>query len=162
MKVSDHHVRSPLLNIARACQPCHNVPEEELKARAHTIQDRTNDLIDRASVALVDMINAIAVARKMGATDEQLKPALDMQRKAQFRLDFVYSENSRGFHASQETARILAESMDYSRQGERMAVMIRTPEAGKVDVQAEPVHGATPTEKAPPGPYKNPDAEIRR
>jgi Cytochrome c552 len=33
LKISDHHVRSPLLNINRACQTCHRWPEEELKAR---------------------------------------------------------------------------------------------------------------------------------
>ena len=33
MKISDHHVRSPLLNINRACQTCHRWPEEELRAR---------------------------------------------------------------------------------------------------------------------------------
>ena len=32
-KISDHHVRSPLLNINNACQTCHKWPEEELKAR---------------------------------------------------------------------------------------------------------------------------------
>ena len=30
IKISDHHVRSPLLNISNACQTCHNVPEDEL------------------------------------------------------------------------------------------------------------------------------------
>ena len=56
-KVSDHWVRSPLLegNINRACQVCHNVPEPELRARAETIQNRTHKLIGNASRALVDM-----------------------------------------------------------------------------------------------------------
>ena len=36
MKVSDHHVRSPLLNIQRACQTCHRWPEDELRARVET------------------------------------------------------------------------------------------------------------------------------
>jgi nitrite reductase (cytochrome c-552) len=49
MKVSDHHVRSPMLNIQRACQTCHNVPEQELRDRVHTIQDRTHALIQRAA-----------------------------------------------------------------------------------------------------------------
>ena len=38
LKISDHHVRSPLLNINRACQTCHKWSEEELKARVETIQ----------------------------------------------------------------------------------------------------------------------------
>ena len=33
MKISDHHVRSPMLNINRACQGCHHFPEEEMKSR---------------------------------------------------------------------------------------------------------------------------------
>ncbi len=41
-----------------------------------------------------------------------------MQRKAQWRLDFVSAENSMGFHAPQEAARILAEAIDYARQGQ--------------------------------------------
>jgi nitrite reductase (cytochrome c-552) len=41
LKISDHHVRSPLLNINRACQTCHKWSEEELKARVETIQSRT-------------------------------------------------------------------------------------------------------------------------
>ena len=41
-----------------------------------------------------------------------------MQRAAQWRLDFVAAENSMGFHAPQEMARILAESIDLSRQAQ--------------------------------------------
>ncbi|HEY4559356.1 MAG TPA: ammonia-forming cytochrome c nitrite reductase subunit c552, partial [Lysobacter sp.] len=108
MKVSDHHVRSPLLNVARACQPCHSVPEQELLRRVYTIQDRTQVLQLRAAAALVDNINAISAAIQAGATDAQLEEARELQRQAQFRLDFVFSENSRGFHAPQEAARILA------------------------------------------------------
>jgi hypothetical protein len=48
----------------------------------------------------------------------KLAPARDFQRKAQFYLDFVEAENSMGFHAPQEAARILAESIDFTRQGQ--------------------------------------------
>ena len=48
MKISDHHVRSPLLNINRACQTCHRWPEEELRQRVHDIQDRTFALRNQA------------------------------------------------------------------------------------------------------------------
>ncbi len=40
-----------------------------------------------------------------------------MQRRAQYYIDFVEAENSTGFHAPQEAARILEESLSYSRQG---------------------------------------------
>src|SRR5205814_5133406 len=66
MKVSDHWVRSPLLNIARACQTCHPFAESELQARVEAIQDRSHSLMQRAGVALVDMLDAINAAKKSG------------------------------------------------------------------------------------------------
>jgi nitrite reductase (cytochrome c-552) len=47
-----------------------------------------------------------------------LSAARNFQRKAQFYLDFVEAENSTGFHAPQEAARILGESINFSRQGQ--------------------------------------------
>lgn len=118
MKISDHHVRSPLLNINRSCQTCHKWPEAELKERVEIIQDRTYKLRNIAMDALVDLISDIKTARTAGRTDEELSTARTFQRKAQFRLDFVEAENSTGFHAPQEAARILGESIDFSRQGQ--------------------------------------------
>jgi nitrite reductase (cytochrome c-552) len=117
-KISDHHVRSPLLNISKACQTCHNVPEEELKGRAETIQARTFALRNQAMDALVALIGDLSFAREGGATDAQLARARELQRLGQFRLDFVEAENSTGFHAPQEAARILAEAIDFARQGQ--------------------------------------------
>jgi nitrite reductase (cytochrome c-552) len=118
VKVSDHWVRSPLLNLNNACQTCHNIEQAELQARVETIQDRTQSLLTRAEEAVVGLIQDIQRAQEAGATDEQLQPARDLQRKAQFRLDFIFSENSLGFHADQEAARLLGESIDYARQGQ--------------------------------------------
>jgi len=123
-KVSDHWVRSPLLNVNRACQPCHAVAEAELAARVATIQDRHHAVLQRAAAATTDLLDAIVAARQAGATDAQLAPALALQRRAQWRLDFVAAENSMGFHAPQELARILAETIDYARQGQLAAQQI--------------------------------------
>ncbi len=117
-KISDHHVRSPLLNINRACQTCHKWPEEELKARVETIQERTFGLRNLAMDALIDLINDIKSLREAGRSDADLAVARDFQRKAQFYLDFVEAENSTGFHAPQEAARILGESINFSRKGQ--------------------------------------------
>ncbi len=131
MKVSDHWVRSPLLNVARSCQACHPYPEAELQARAEAIQERTHALLQRAAASLVDMLDAIDARKKAAATPDQLAAALALQRKAQWRLDFVAAENSMGFHAPAETARILAESIDYSRQGQLAAAGVTPPAAEK-------------------------------
>jgi nitrite reductase (cytochrome c-552) len=121
LKVSDHWVRSPLLNVSRACQTCHPVPEQELQARVLAIQDRHHALLQRAAKATTDMLDAIVAARKAGATDGALAGAAALHRKAQWRLDFVAAENSMGFHAPQELARVLGEAIDYARQGQREA-----------------------------------------
>jgi nitrite reductase (cytochrome c-552) len=118
LKVSDHWVRSPLLNINRACQPCHAVPESELAGRVLTIQDRHYELLQRAAKATTDMLDAIVAARKAGGSEEALQKAAALHRRAQWRLDFVAAENSMGFHAPQEMARILGEAIDFARQGQ--------------------------------------------
>lgn len=121
VKVSDHWVRSPLTNLTQACGTCHNLPEEELRARVVTIQDRTAALLRRSEEALLAAIDAIVAAREAGATDEDLAEALQLHRAGQLRWDFVSSENSTGFHSPQESARILAEAIDLARQAELRA-----------------------------------------
>jgi nitrite reductase (cytochrome c-552) len=68
--------------------------------------------------ALMDLITDLKTAKAAGKTDTELAKAQDFQRKAQFYLDFVEAENSTGFHAPQEAARILGESIDFSRKGQ--------------------------------------------
>ncbi|WP_242392577.1 ammonia-forming cytochrome c nitrite reductase subunit c552 [Anaeromyxobacter oryzisoli] len=173
-KISEHWVRSPLLELNRSCAGCHPYGDDELKARVLGIQDRHFALLTRAGKAAVGMIDAIvavrrpydgeareAAAAKARATlekqeaflklpkDEQDKklaaetkanllaawrevvkrtPALqeleELQRAAQWRLDLVAAENSMGFHAPQEMARLLGESIDLSRQAEVKAAQL--------------------------------------
>ena len=69
-KVSDHWVRSPLLNINRACQTCHKWSEEELKARVETLQGRVFELRNRAMDALMSLIADTKAARDKGASED--------------------------------------------------------------------------------------------
>jgi nitrite reductase (cytochrome c-552) len=117
-KISDHHVRSPLLNLNHACQTCHKWPEAELRARVETIQERTFGLRNQAMDALMDLITDLKAARAAGKAETELAPAQSFQRRAQFYLDFVEAENSTGFHAPQEAARILGESINFARKGQ--------------------------------------------
>ena len=118
MKISDHHVRSPLLNVNRACQTCHRWSEEELRTRVETIQDRTFEVRSIAMDALMALIADIKAARDKGAADAALETARRHQRRAQFLLDFIEAENSMGFHADQEAVRVLALSLDETRRGQ--------------------------------------------
>jgi nitrite reductase (cytochrome c-552) len=118
VKISDHHVRSPVLNLARACQTCHPWPEDELRARVERIQTTLFGARDRTMDALIDLISDISEAEDADIGQDSIGRARAFQRRAQFYLDFVEAENSTGFHAPQEATRILLESVDYSRQGQ--------------------------------------------
>jgi len=119
MKITDHHVRSPMLNVNRSCQTCHKWSEDELKARVETIQERTVELRGLALDALMDLIDDLKAAKAAGRPDPALEEARALQRRAQMMIDFVESENSAGFHAPQESARILAQAIDSVRKAQR-------------------------------------------
>ncbi len=153
LKVSDHQVRSPLLNTAKACQVCHRSTEAELVDRVHIIQDRTKGMMDRALDAVVALIAEIEQAAAAGATDAQLQEARGLQRRAQYRVDFINAENSMGFHAPQEATRILGEAIDYAHQG-RLG-LARAVAAGQLNPpgasvgSARPASGSTGSPAAP-------------
>jgi nitrite reductase (cytochrome c-552) len=187
IKISDHHVRSPLLMLNRSCQQCHSWDEAELKNRVSTIQNRTFALLTRSGQSLLDFLDtykfirapfdaanaplADKTAREKLAADAayaklppaeqtvklreattaalnalwaeqvkknpELKSIVELHRKAQWRLDFVSSENSMGFHAPQEAARILGESIDYFRQAQLQSSRL-VPSATKIPVTQTP------------------------
>jgi nitrite reductase (cytochrome c-552) len=120
------------------------VSEAEIKARVDAIQSRNFELMQRGGAAITALIDAIVAAKKDGATPEQLQAALELQRKAQWRLDFIAAENSMGFHAPQEAAMVLGEALDYARQGELAATRWRSP------VKA-PASAPAPAKSAPAG-----------
>lgn len=124
-KVTNHHVQSPLLNVSASCQSCHNVPEGDIIDRAENIQAHTYRLRNQAMDAVVELIGDISAAREAGMSDERLATARELHRRALFYVDYVEAENSTGFHAPQEAARILGEALDYARQGQ---VALRDPD----------------------------------
>lgn len=128
MKVTDHQVQSPMNNINKACQTCHNVPEKELKSRVETIQDRHMELRNMAFDALIDFINDLKQFKDIDlekTPNKKLAEARQFQKEAQFLFDFVEAENSTGFHAPQESARVLGKSIDLSRKGQKLIPEIK-------------------------------------
>jgi nitrite reductase (cytochrome c-552) len=121
VKVSDHWLRSPLTDVNRACGSCHKQSEQELKDRIKTIQDKTAGLLRETEAALTDTIDAIDKAEAAGVGDDALKEARQLHRRGQMRWDFVFSENSTGFHSPQEAARVLADAINFARQGQLAA-----------------------------------------
>ncbi|HUF68071.1 MAG TPA: ammonia-forming cytochrome c nitrite reductase subunit c552 [Longimicrobiales bacterium] len=117
MKISDHWVRSPMLNVNNACQTCHTWSDDELRERVHIIQDRTYEIRNTAIDATLQLAFAIGRVAQQDSTSPYLASARDYQRRAQFLTDFIEAENSMGFHAPQEAMRILAKAINYARIG---------------------------------------------
>jgi nitrite reductase (cytochrome c-552) len=146
MKLSSHNVISPMHQIDNACQTCHKVSEGDLRGRVANIQNKTMGMKERAAHAMTEMLDSILEAKAAGHTEEELGPIYKMQRAAMWRLDYISSENSRGFHADQEAARILSESIDYSRKAQVAALKLRAPDAPSTDqIKRTPVQGVTPS-----------------
>jgi nitrite reductase (cytochrome c-552) len=135
MKYTDHQVQTPMAHVNLSCQPCHNDTETEVQARVDQIQGRTQALLERAEIALVELIGAIAEAQAAGATEGQLAGARVLQRKAQWRSDLMNAENSVGFHAPGESLRILGESIDYARQGIAEVARLRVGSSSKASAR---------------------------
>jgi len=94
--------------------------------------------------ALMTLIDSIKSAQAAGTDEAALNAARTEQRRATFLLDFVEAENSTGFHADQEAARILFLALDHLRQGQ-MAL------AGKTSDTSTPAPPETaPAAPAPP------------
>lgn len=110
VKFTNHHVQSPLLNIANSCGVCHRWSEDEIRARVEGIQTTVWNAKHAAEDALVRAHFDIAAALEAGVGNDELAEARRLLRHAQFRWDFVSANNGVGFHAPQECMRILGDS----------------------------------------------------
>jgi len=128
VKVSDHQVASPMRSdekINASCLTCHHTTEDAMKERVATIHDRYEHGKDIAFDALDALIKDLEKAKDSAPAD-RVEAARAYQRKAQFFLDYVVSENSRGFHAPAYTMRILNDVTDLSRKGQLALVGVET------------------------------------
>jgi len=116
-QISDHWIKSPLLGKLETCRNCHQSTAEEVRTEVEDIQERTNRMLRRAEESVVDLIREIVAARAAGYEENQLLEAQEFQRGAQWRVDFIGSENSMGVHASGEAFRLLTEAMDLAARG---------------------------------------------
>ena len=122
-KFTDHHVRSPsvapnhpLSGISNTCSVCHRWSETDAKKKIEEIQDKVKEVQNRGMTMLVRAHFDIGACMEAGATDEELATVREELRYAQMHWDFVASSNGMGFHAPQESQRILATALDRAAQ----------------------------------------------
>lgn len=120
-KISDHQVASPMRNdqtINAACLTCHSNSEQFMRDRVaglHNLYEPTKNI---AFDALTQLTYDIEAATKNGTPADRIEAARGYQRRAQFFMDYVVSENSRGFHAPEYTNQLLNDVTDSSRRGQ--------------------------------------------
>ncbi|HLA83881.1 MAG TPA: ammonia-forming cytochrome c nitrite reductase subunit c552 [Thermoguttaceae bacterium] len=115
-KFTDHHVQSPLLNVANSCAVCHRWSEQEIRARVESIQDKVREGRDRAERVVAMAHFDVAAAQQAGAKDDELTEVRRLVREAQLRWDYVAASNSMGFHSPTESMRILGAAVDTAGQ----------------------------------------------
>jgi len=116
IKYSDHQISSPLRNIANTCQTCHRDSEDNLRNYVYEYQDKALEIRDRVEQEITKAHVYAKNAWDNGATEAQMKEALNLIRQAQWRWDFVVASHGATFHAPVESQRILAHSLDKAHQ----------------------------------------------
>ena len=76
-KFTDHHIQSPLNNIANSCQVCHREETEELIKDVYTRQDKIIENRNILETLLVRCHVEAKTAWDKGATEEQMKDILE-------------------------------------------------------------------------------------
>lgn len=107
-KFTDHHIQSPLNNVANSCQVCHR---EETNKLVLNVLERQDKIIENRLVLEEQLVRAHVEAKKawdLGANDAQMASILKDIRHAQWRWDYAAAGHGNPFHAPVETSRIIA------------------------------------------------------
>ncbi len=116
VKYSDHHIQSPLNNIANTCQVCHRESEETLRNNVYERQKKVYFIRDKAEQMLVKAHIEAKAAWDAGAAEDEMKEVLKLIRHAQWRWDYAAAGHGNAFHAPLETMRMLGTSMEKSQE----------------------------------------------
>lgn len=107
-KFTDHHIQSPLNNIANSCQVCHREETQKLITDVYTRQDKIKENRDILETLLVRCHVEAKTAWDKGATEEQMKDILQDIRHAQWRWDFSSAGHGNSFHSPVEIERVIS------------------------------------------------------
>jgi len=118
-KVSNHHIASPMADPSGSCGTCHPGSTVQLEGRVTSIQNTFKDSRNRTLDAVVSLIADIGAAKDDPAMEDRVALARQYQNFANFYVDYAYSENSYGFHAPDYFQRILNQSLNAAREGQR-------------------------------------------
>lgn len=119
VKFTDHHIQSPLANVANSCAVCHRESEQTLIRDVYARQERVVQLRNLAEEALTAAHVEAGAAWKAGATEAEMKASLRLIRHAQWRWDWVAAANGAGFHSPNVALQVLGTSIQKAEQARR-------------------------------------------
>lgn len=106
-----HHWTSPLKTVEDSCLRCHGTETpESLIAKVEALQGDIETRMNETAYRIVDLIDALEQAAKDGTDEAILTEARMKHRTAQWYWDFVFVENSEGFHNNSLSKRLLDQS----------------------------------------------------
>ncbi|MCH8033218.1 MAG: ammonia-forming cytochrome c nitrite reductase [Bacteroidetes bacterium] len=125
VKYTDHHIQSPLNNVANSCQVCHREEKETLFRDVYDRQDRIEELRRIAEKTIAAAHIEAKIAWDSNATQEQMNEILTLIRHAQWRWDWVAASNGLGFHSPVEALRVLGTAIQKGEEARRhLAVLL--------------------------------------
>lgn len=107
-KFTDHHIQSPLNNVANSCQVCHREETANLLKNVFDRQDKVIENRDKLEELLVRAHLEAKKAWDLGVTEAEMEDILMGIRHAQWRWDYAAASHGGSFHAPLETSRIIS------------------------------------------------------
>lgn len=110
-KFTDHHLQSPLNNVANSCQVCHREETDKLIENVYDRQRKATENRIKLEDLLVKAHIEAGKAWELGATDAQMKEVLMSIRHAQWRWDYAAASHGASFHSPVEVGRVLGSGL---------------------------------------------------
>ncbi len=114
-----HHWTSPLKTVEASCLGCHSdQTDESLISWVEDIQGNVEERMNESSEKLMELIGLLtAQTNSQTVSDDVLAEARNYHRQAQFKWDFVFVENSEGYHNNRLALDTLDEAMELAQLG---------------------------------------------
>lgn len=108
LKFTDHHIQSPLNNVANSCQVCHREETDKLIKNVYDRQDKIYEIRTELEDNLVKAHIEAKTAWDLGANEAQMEAILMDIRHAQWRWDFAAAGHGNAFHNPLELSRVIS------------------------------------------------------
>lgn len=116
VKFTNHHIQSPLNNVANTCAVCHREDAEKLIDNVYQRQDALNDTRSILEEILAKAHIEAQFAWEKGANEKQMEKALKLIRGAQWRWDYVAASHGASFHSPFESARVIGLGLEKAQE----------------------------------------------